>query len=799
MRKLSGILFIIGFAFSVFAQGPSPIAEESLKVIIRGTIVEGQSNLPVEYATVAVLSADTKDLIAGTTTDVDGRFEVSALNDNVIIEASFIGFETKTITEINFNKGIADLGLITISPSSQMMDEVIVRAEKSQTEFKLDKRVFNVGQDLSSTGASALEVLNNVPSVTVGIEGDIKLRGSGGVQMLINGKPSVIADESGNALGTITADMIEKVEVITNPGAKYDAEGTAGIINIILKKDEKKGLNGSITLNTGIPANHSIGVSVNRRTDKFNLFSQFGVGTRTYPGTFETISRNLSTGESIISEGTSEKNEIYYNFILGTDYHFDDYTVVTLSGSYAFEDESENSTSLFSLTDQNNQALSSWRRDELTTAGNPKWQYELQFKKDFKEHKDRSLLFSAIGRAFSKDQMSNFANAYSLGSVDNNFNQNTGTDFGDVNYTFKLDYTHPVSERVNVEAGAQYLLSNVGNDYSVENFIDGNWELQSDLTNVFNYNQGVAAAYATSSYEGDKWGVKGGLRLEHTNLNTVLENTNENNEQIYTNLFPSIHTSYKVTPAISLQAGYSKRIFRPRMWDLNPFFNIRNNFSVRTGNPDLLPEFSDSYEVNAIFIADKGSLNAGVYHRYTTNVVERITTLDGNVSTSIPLNIGTQNTTGLEVNAKYIVNKKITLNGDANYNYFSRAGVYEANNFDFNADQWSARATAKFKLPASIDFEVTGNYRSRVQTLQTLISDYTYLDLGVRKKFMKGKTVVSLSVRDLFASSFRESETNFGDLYQYNFYQRGRFVTLGVSYGFGKGEAMEFSGSRRRH
>lgn len=783
-----------------FSQGPSHSEAEDARVLIKGRVLDGSSKSPVEYATIAVLSADTKDLIAGTTTDMDGKFEVTALNKNVIVEASFIGYETTTLTELNFARGVADLGDISISTNSQLMDEVVVRAERSQTEFKLDKRVFNVGQDLSSTGASALEVLNNVPSVTVGIEGDVKLRGNAGVQMLINGKPSVLADESGNALGTITADMIEKVEVLTNPGAKYDAEGTAGIINIVLKKEEKKGLNGSITLNTGLPRNHSVGVSVNRRTEKFNLFSQFGVGTRMYPGISESISRNLSTLSTISSDGTSEKNELYYNFILGTDYHINDLTVVTLSGSYSFEDESEYSTTLFSLTDENAQTLSAWRRDEATLAGNPKWQYELQMKKDFKENKERFLLFSAMGRQFSKDQVSSFANEYSLGLLDNNFDQNTRTDFGTVNYTFKLDYTHPVSEKVTVETGAQYLLSNVGNDFSVENLVDGSWQVQDDFTNVFGYLQGVTAAYATSGYEGETWGVKGGLRVEHTNLQTELINTGEDNTQIFTNLFPSFHTSYKVSPAISMQAGYSRRINRPRMWDLNPFFNIRNNFNIRTGNPDLLPEFTDSYEVSGIFIADKGSLNASIYHRYTTDVVERITTIEENVSTSIPLNIGTQNTTGVEFNAKYNLNKKVTLSGDMNYNYFSRSGVYEATDFDFNADQWGGRVNSKFKLPGKIDFEVTANYQSRVQSLQSLRSGYLFADLGFRKKFMKGRTVVSISVRDLFASRIRENETNFGDLYQYSFYQRGRFMTVGISYGFGKGEAMEFSGSKgRRH
>jgi len=214
---------------------------------------------------------------------------------------------------------------------------VLISAEKSTTEFKLDKRVFNVGKDLSSTGASALEVLNNVPSVDVNIEGEVSLRGSTGVQILINGKPSILSDDASNALGTITADMIEKVEVITNPSAKYEAEGTAGIINIILKKNEKKGLNGSLSLNTGTPDNHSIGISLNQRTEKFNLFTQLGTGYRELPRYNKNTNIDKINNTELNSEGTEFRNEHFYNFVLGSDYYINPLNTITLSGSFAYE------------------------------------------------------------------------------------------------------------------------------------------------------------------------------------------------------------------------------------------------------------------------------------------------------------------------------------------------------------------------------------------------------------------------------------------------------------------------------
>lgn len=769
---------------------------QSNSLEITGKVIEGQGNQPVPFATIMVVNNDDKSVVAGTSTADDGTFSVESNSDNVYIEISFIGYSKQRIRNINPKEGKVNLGTITLTEDSQTLDQVVVRAEKSQTEFKLDKRVFNVGQDLSSTGASALEVLNNVPSVNVNIEGQISLRGSSGVQILINGKPSVLASEGGNALGTITADMLEKIEVITNPSAKYEAEGTSGIINIVIKKEEKKGMNGSVTVNTGIPNNHSVGLSLNRRTEKFNLFSQLGVGHRTFPSENENINRDLLSNTTINSKGDSDKNETFYNLILGTDYHINDYNVLTLSGHFAYEIESENANTNFAESLNGNTVSSRWNREEETEATNPKWQYELQYKKDFENHEDHTLLFSALGNFFGKDQSSNFINAYQEGGFEDEL-QETATNFKNAEYTFKLDYTKPFLESFTLETGAQYVISDVANDFGVKNYIDEEWVQDMDLTNLFDYNQKVMGVYGTGAYEKDKWGLKLGLRLENTDLSTLLETTNESNNQNYTNLFPSVHTSYKITDAISLQAGYSSRIFRPRLWDLNPFFNIRNNYSIRTGNPDLQPEFTDSYELMSIYIFNKASLNFGVYYRYTTDVVERVSSFENNVNVSKPINVGTNRTTGIEFNGKYTPSDWLTFNGDFNFNYFKREGELEEQIFDFQGDQWSSQVMAKFKLPAQIDFEVTGNYESGYQTVQSEISDQLFADLGLRKKFNKGKAVVNLSVRDIFASRVFESETNQPNFYLYNRRLRGRFIILGFSYGFGKGEAMEFAGQKQ--
>jgi outer membrane receptor protein involved in Fe transport len=790
MNYLKTLLFILISSNFLFAQNQ--------KIEITGTVLDKNSQNPVEFATVMIGDNKTKAAITGVTTELDGEFKVETNATDFYIEISFIGFENKTITEFSIKNGKVSLGQIYMSENNQELEEVVVRAEKSTTEFRLDKRVFNVGKDLSSTGASALEVLNNVPSVNVDIEGAVSLRGSSGVQILINGKPSVLASEQGNALGTITADMIDKIEVITNPSAKYDAEGTSGIINIVIKKEERKGINGSVSINTGFPQNHSIGLSLNRRTEKFNLFSQVGVGYREMPNDSENINRDLVNGKTVYSNGTEHRNEKFYNLILGTDCHINKNNVLTLSGSFAYEVEEQPSLINFKLEDAAGDIINEWSRTETTEANNPKYRYELQYKSNLKGHKDHALLISGLGNFFGKDQSSKFFNNETVGS-EAFADQQTATNFKEGKYTFSLDYTKPFSDKITLETGAQYVINNVSNDFEVRNLINDEWIANASLTNLFEYDQKVLGVYGTGAYEGDKWGVKLGLRMENTDLKTLLVNTNQDNEINFTNFFPTLHTSYKLTEAFSIQGGYSRRIFRPRLWDLNPFFNIRNTFSIRTGNPDLLPEFTDSYEVSSIYIAGKTTFSASVYHRYTTDVVERVSTFENNVNTTMPMNIGTNRSTGLEINVKYSASKKLSFNGDFNYNYFNRQGELEATSFDFNANRWSSKITSKIKFPAGIDFEMTGQYRSKYQTVQSVVFGNLFADIGLRKKIMKGKGVLNFSVRDLIASRIRESETSQDDFYAYSFRQRGRFITLGFSYGFGKGEAMEFSGAKRRY
>jgi len=790
MRRIQCTLLTLLFAaFTLLSN-----AQES--VTLEGAVIDSSTEAPIPFATVMIKSNETDKTLGGTTTADDGSFLIETNDANCYLLVRFMGYKDTVFSEINFVGGKANLGTIKLVNAVQDIGPVEVQAERSTMEFKLDKRVYNVGKDISSTGMGALDVLNNVPSVTVDIEGQVSLRGNSGVQILINGKPSVMSDDPANALGSLTADMIDRIEIITNPSAKYEAGGTSGILNIILKKDENRGFNGSISANTGIPGNHSVGGSVNYRTEKFNFFTQFGGGYRVQPRFMESDNLNRLTGTRVTSDGTYFRNEQFYNITLGADYYINKYNTITLSGNFAYEIEDQPSETEFLFFDSLGNTTSQFIRSEITSAWNPKWRYELNYTKEFRNNEEHTLQFSTLGRFFGKDQESEFSNRYLIGATGAQ-DQRTRTYFYQSDFTFKLDYNNPLSDNWTLELGSQYDINDVGNDFAVEDF-DSTWVLNENLTNNFIFNQKVLGGYATGAYENDKWGLKLGLRAENTDLNTRLENTNETNRQNYTNLFPTLHTSYKFSKRYSVQAGYSRRIYRPRLWDLNPFFNIRDNLNIRTGNPELQPVFGDSYELTSIFIFDKISFNAGVYHLFETDVLESVSFFENNVNITTRENLGTNAKTGFEFNAKYRPTKWLTAMGDFNYGYFVRRGNFEGQSFDFEGDQWSSQITFKVDLPLDIDLELTPQYESRVRRVQGVQSGFFYMDAGIRKKLWSGKAVVNFAVRDIFASRIRENIIDQSNFYLYSFSQRGRFITLGFSYSFGKGEAVSYNGGGRR-
>lgn len=787
-------LTIIGLIVSLFSF--TATAQESKKhTILSGRVIEETSKTPIEYATIRVYNK-TDEMVDGIISDANGEFEVAISVESFYVVIDFIGFESTRISEFPSNNNIINLGDIKLTMSAQNLQEFEVRGEKSSIEFKTDKRIFNVGKDLVSTGGSALDVLNNVPSVNVNIEGEVSLRGNANVLILINGKPSVITE--GNALGTITADMLEKVEVITNPSAKYDAEGTSGILNLIIKKEDKKGTNGAISLNTGFPHNHSVGISLNRRTENFNIFSQIGVGYRKFNSSANsiTINKDVEQPVSLHADGIGEKNELFYNLILGTDYHINEFNIMTLSGHLGYEIEDEYALLNYQSFSNVEELLSSSNREEITEGINPKMEFRFNYEKTFEADEKQKLSVNATGSYFGKDKTSNYTNTVlsEIGEVEQ---QIAATDFAEKSYDISADYIHPFRENSTLEVGAKYTLESMLNDYAFSRMQENQWVIDENYTNDFEYHKGIIAAYSTFEQKIENFGVKGGLRFEHTTVNTLLHNTNKDNSRSYFNFFPTLHTTLEIAEGASIQAGYSRRISRPGMWDVNPFFSMRDEYNLHTGNPDILPEYTHAFEATAVKIHKNTSISLSVFHRRTSDVISDILDIENNVTISTIANIGSSYNTGLELNAKTEPVSWLSLMVDCYYSYYQREGIFEEQDFSFSSNVYSGRVTTKLKLPASYDVEIKFRHRSGYKDIQSTMLSQSMIDLGIRKKILKGRGVINLSVNDIFSSHRRTELTDLDSLYRYSQRQRdGRRFIIGFSWGFGKGEAMEFSGQK---
>lgn len=798
-RIISTLALFVLSVYSTEAQKRSSVKENTREMVLendtfesnerqfRGIILDSKTNAPLEYATISVINKKTSGILKGTITDQKGKFNITIDKEieNYYFLIEFLGYKFQTISVLDFSKDKIDLGTILMQLEESQLDEVIVTAEVSKTTFKLDKRVFNVGTDLSNSGASALQILENVPSVTIGIKGDISLRGNSNVKVLINGNASASKSNGKAALNGISPDMIDRIEVITNPSAKYDAAGTAGILNIILKKERKSGLNGALTANAGTPESYGLGVNLNYRTDKINLSGGINgdyTSTKSYDKSV-SIDKTQVPNESRFSNGNGLAKEKDLGANFGMDYNISPTDFLSVATSVGISKGDSKNTYDYRTVVGNTTANAN--RAETSDNKSPNYELSTNYKKTLGGKDEHTLEARYSGFNYTEKNRAGFINT---GTFDTQ--QRSKTKFSEGSNTAQIDYKYPFGkkeEEGTLEFGAKFGNRKLKNDYSVDDLSAGNWINNASFTNLFQFNENLWAGYSTYGQEFGKFGVKVGLRLENTRLSTKLENTNQENKQNYTDLFPSLHTSYKFTDDFSLQLSYSRRILRPDMFSLNPFESISDQFSQFQGNPALKPEYSNSYEFGAIKNLEKGSLFASVYARTTNNTVEETQQLVNGITIVKPLNIGERNDLGVEFNNSYRVTDWFKMTSEFNWFYYKRTGNYLNQVFNFNSSQWSAGLSSTFKTPIDLDAEISLNYTSKEkQLLQTQNSNF-YSNLGLKKKLCNNRITVNLSVRDLFNSRRWNTIVDQPSLYRsQNFRWGGRQINLGVSIKLGK-------------
>ncbi len=734
---------------------------------VKGTISDGETAAVVEYATVSIYSLPDSTFRTGTISDANGKFRIQIEPGNYYAKLEFIAYEDKWIDDIEVRSGsFTNLGQLNMNVSVNELESVVVQADRTQMELTLDKKIFNIGKDLSNLVGSASEILDNLPSVEVDLEGNVSLRGSQNVQILIDGKPSgLVGLSSADALRQIPSDIIESVEVITNPSARYDAEGMAGVINIKLKKDRSKGFNGSFQANTGFPMNHGGSFNINYRSKAINWFANMGVRYRESPGGGNSYQEFFleDTTFTTFRNNDRVRGGLSYNTRFGADFYINEKNVITTSFLYRFSDENNNSDLTYEDYDQLDRLVSNILRVQNELEDDENLEYSINYTRNF-DRKDQKLTFDIQYQDNNEVEDATINETGISGESGLPLSpllQENINDEGETRLLVQSDYTMPVGEKGKIEAGFRLNDRHVRNDYIVrEENDEGGFDVLTNFTNDFRYDESIFATYGIYANELSRLSYQVGVRYERTEIDTELKQTDERNSQLYNNLFPSVNLTFKVNEFNALQGSYSKRISRPSFWSLNPFSSFADARNIRTGNPNLQPEFTDSYEFGLLQNFNTSTLYYAVYYRYTEGVVQRISTVDEfGITFSAPQNLSRSNAVGFEFNANHEVTDWFSVNG--NFNAFYSEIIAPPSEPDLNAQAFSftTRVSNRLKFSPRSSAQINFWYRAPQETTQGRRLSIYSLDIGYSLDVLNNNGTISFNVRDAFNTRKYRGET----------------------------------------
>lgn len=826
MKYLTGCLLFL-LSFNLIAQnyktnneGPNPKLNitntyELRKYKIKGKLVDEEQQRPLEYATVGIFEPGTETLVENTVTDFDGNFSLKIDEGTYDIKLEYISYESKTLKNytIDSNK---DLGTINLKFKSNELDEVTVVSETTEVEVRLDKKIYNVGKDLTTAGGTVSDALGNVPSVTVDIDGAISLRGNSNVRILINGKPSSIAGFGDqDVFQQLPAEAIESVEVISSPSARYDAEGTAGIINIILKREKTLGFNGSFRGTLGEPKNSGIFADLNLRTDNFNVFTSLGYSDRNRPGNAEFDTRYTETDslnfDRVIEDRDYDRNGENFNLNAGVEYFIDDMSSVTASFFTRLGDDRDIATSInrrFADGIENSTTV----RIEDELEDDQRFQYSFNYEKRFdKENRDHKLT-ADFQYSNSEETKTGLINENQTIPVDTlvAFQDNLETEKRD-SYLIQADYVRPMGD-AQFEFGFRGDYSDQSQGFLVNILRDGELQINPDISSDFDFQQNITAVYTQYGDKMGKFSYLLGLRYENTQLkgNTtplVPENFDRNFDfdKNFDGLFPTVNLVYEIAEDENISLGYNRRINRPRSWYLNPFPSQSSRFNIFQGNPDLNPSFANAFDLGYLKRWENITLTSSVYYQRETDAFERVERDTGEeteedeitIIENIPINLATEERVGAELGLLYNPTKWLRTNVSFNYFRFESEGSFEGVEYGATNESYFGRFSSNIILPGKIQWQTNAFYRGPRENAQTKTDPIASLDIAFSKDFLKNDNLtVSLNVRDLFNSRRRDQFT-VGETFNRDssFQWRERQFTATVVYRFNR--KKERNGGRR--
>ncbi len=768
MKKLILIPFLF-FGAVIFAQGHYPgggMNRENMPkdALVKGIIKSEITKLPVQFANAALFSLRDSSVVAGAVADENGNFILENLPyGRYYLVIDFIGFYKKTISDIKLfpQKKAFDAGTVLLKDASENLDEVVVSGERNLVEYKIDRKVINISKNINSSGGTLVDALENAPSVQVDIDGNVTMRGSSNFQVLIDGKPSVL--DANDILQQIPASAVENVEIITNPSVKFDPDGTTGIINIIMKKTHKSGLTGVVNASIGTGDKYSTDFLLNYRTKKVGFYVGANYGDRSSLGTGNSLRTTLLDDTTNYLESTSERTHQrkYYSVKGGVDFYLNDNNTLSLSGRYGYFGFGMSSVSdIYEYT----LPLSTdyyTINDGTFEIGGGFYSGNVDYKHNFAK-KGHEISFSAnysvrsggIESTVSETETdATFLNAVSESKY------KTFQDRGRDRWRIKVDYTYPINEKSKIEAGYQTRLLNAKGDYEYENFINGSWIKDENVSNDMIFTRNIHSLYTSYSGEFAGFTYMAGLRGEFTDRIINQITSGEKYPINRFDFFPSLHLSKQLSKTDQMQLSYSRRVNRPRHWYLNPFPGYSDSYSVRQGNPALLPEFIDSYELSYNKRIKKSFFNLGAYYRQTNNSMNRIQQLqdDGRILYTFA-NLDKEFAYGSELSGNFQFFKWWTLYANLNlysYNLEGETGI-TTNQQSFNYD---AKINSTFMFLKNSRLQINGFYNAPTVTTQGNREAFYVFSAAFRQEFFKKKLSVVLRANDIFKTGKYVTDT----------------------------------------
>jgi len=773
-------------------------------VIITGTVYDNDTKEPLEYATVSFFNKKENKIETGGITDAKGNFKIEVKAGVYDINIEYISYITKTIKNRILTQN-EDLGKFYLEINLEALQAVEIIAESTTVEIKLDKKIYNVGKDLTLRGGTVSDVLDNVPSVSVDVEGNVSLRGNDNVRILINGKPSgLVGLNSTDALRQLPAESIERVEVITSPSARYDAEGTAGILNIILRRSKLQGLNGAMTANAGHPNAAGISGNINYRTGNFNFFNTSGYSYSESPGKSITETEYFNSNTFLNEDRIYDRNRKGLNTNLGMEWYINDTSSLTSSFLYRDSDQNQFATNTIDELGNVGNLINRSIRFDPEDETDKTTQYSINFDKQFNGNSEHKLTFD-----FQYE--SSFEDEKSLISQDGNDAERVETIEQQDRILLQTDYVLPIGEKSQFELGYRGNFNELDTDYSLEFNENGTFVLDTDVSNNLIYREYVNAFYSQfGSKIKNKFSYLLGLRLEETRITIDQITSGDFEKKNYLGLFPTVNLGYEITENQSITLGYNRRIQRPRSRFINPFPSRTSATNLFQGNPDIDPSYSNKIDFGYLNKFGKTTLNSSVYFERATDVFTFIvedtgeTAIVGGTAIPVirrsPINLATNDRFGFEFTLTYRPSQKWNLNG--NFNLFQSKTSGSFNGVDYGAENvsWFARINNKYTLPGNIDWQTRIFYMGPREDAQNKSKGMFSTDLAFSKDFLNEKASIAFNVSDLFNSRKRQTTSTTSTFRSYSEFQwRQRSFNISLTYRFNQQKKRERNGGGREN